>query len=91
VIALGLGYQIQVYRFDSATGFGTVFAAPSLALPSGVSEVAFIHDDSVILLTFSGGSGKHILAYHWDNTTGFGAKFPDPSYDVTQGFGIAIC
>lgn len=79
---------VHGFQWDTSTGFGTKYTAPSPQPDtSDCNDIAIARDDSAVIVAHSEGSTQGILvtAYAFDKTTGFGTKYADPSSAFAAG------
>lgn len=82
-VVITSGYQtqpfIEAYKWNSATGFGTKFANPSVMPASnGYSTTSVKFNPAGTVVVVGTNQSPYIAAYAWNSNTGFGAKYSDP-------------
>jgi len=65
-----VGQRISAYRWDSTTGFGTIFTAPTVS--NSVSQISFVKDNSNISASCT--TSPFFLVWPW-SSSGFGTQY----------------
>lgn len=71
------GPWIAGWPWSHATGFGTKYANPTVAIPAGLTSLAFSPAGDVVVVGCQ--SSPSILAYAFSAVTGFGTKYANPA------------
>lgn len=86
-VTSGGQYQpfVEAYKWNSATGFGTKFANPSVAPASqGYATNCIKFNPAGTVVVVGTNQNPYIAAYEWNSTTGFGAKYSNPGTTSPQ-------
>jgi len=72
---------IAAYSINQTTGFGTKFAAPSVAVPGAINDIAVHPSGQYVAIACS--ASPYIISYRWNSSTGFGERLPNPATGLT--------
>jgi len=74
--------RVTVYNWDSATGFGSIFANSSIA--NTLNQVSFVRDNSVFSASFT--AAPYFNVWQWSGL-GFGTQYANPGTSLSPSSG----
>jgi hypothetical protein len=81
------GGLIFTYPWNSSTGFGTRYTAPTDSFGNSIQANAFTNKGDYILAT---NYVNTIAAWPWTNASGFGTRLSQPATAPTTSFGVGV-